>query len=42
MFVFQIAVAGGLACLVGVMLAAFLCKTSLGCGDVDRRKFEKF
>jgi len=36
-----IAVGGGLACLVGFMLGAFLCKSSIGCGD-GREKYEKF
>jgi len=37
-----IAVGGGLACLVSFMLGAFLCKTSIGCGDGARRgKYEK-
>lgn len=38
-----IAVGGGLACLVSFMLGAFLCKSSIGCGDGARReKYEKF
>lgn len=37
-----IAVGGGLACLVGFMLGAFLCKSSIGCGDGGRGKYDKF
>jgi len=37
-----IAVSGGLASLIALLLSAFLCKTSVGCSDrISRRKYEK-
>jgi len=36
-----VAVGGGLACLVGFMFGAFVCKLSLGCGDGKRTEYEK-
>eukprot|EP00092_Neocalanus_flemingeri_P022118 GFUD01023994.1.p1 GENE.GFUD01023994.1~~GFUD01023994.1.p1 ORF type:complete len:281 (+),score=56.88 GFUD01023994.1:73-915(+) len=37
-----IAVGGGLGCLVGFMLGAFLCKSNIGCGDGRQSKYDKF